>query len=185
MEYAGPYISSFLYSRRLWTTVIIHLRIIISHFFHLFISSLLRPNITKSPTLPTRPRLPIPPKSLHSRFNLRPQIRTMKLLLVHQAPTLLTIPPQPIHRPFRTRLLNHNADRIGEPDGVVRCVWWEQIHVAFVYWYVDEFVGGWVDGFEEHGAFVLVEVFGGCVYVVICSGVWAAYHLFGVSLFFL
>lgn len=66
-------------------------------------------------------------------------------------------------------------------------VWREEEHVSFVYWDVDEFYGGacggrtvwggWLDGFEEHGAFVLVEVFWGCVYVVICSGVWAAHDL--------
>lgn len=45
--------------------------------------------------------------------------------------------------------------------------------------YVFEFVV--VDDFEHHGAFVLVEPFGGFVDVVVGSGIGSSYYLLGVS----
>lgn len=41
--------------------------------------------------------------------------------------------------------------------------------------------GGCIDGFQEHRASVLVEEFGGCVDVVVCSGVRAADYHYGVA----
>lgn len=60
------------------------------------------------------------------------------------------------------------------------CIWGKEKHVAFADYDVPEFGGGGgviFDDFEEHGAAVLEEVFGGCVYVIVCSGVGAAYYL--------
>jgi len=61
----------------------------------------------------------------------------------------------------------------------VRCVWREQEHLAFGDDDVAE--GAFVDDFEEHGATVLVEPFGGFVDVVVGSGVGTAYYLLGLS----
>jgi hypothetical protein len=122
----------------------------------------------------------------------------MELFLMNQGTTILTIPSQSVNGIGGTNLFNHDADGVGVADGVVRCVGGKEVHVSFVYRdvYTKEvrrkmgfFLGGkgltneviccWVDCFEEHGSFVLVEIFWGCVYVVICSGVWAAYDLLG------
>lgn len=56
------------------------------------------------------------------------------------------------------------------------CVWGEQEHAAFGDENIPEFGGGGVvfDDLEKHGSFVLVEPLGGCVDVVVCSGVGAA-----------
>ncbi len=45
--------------------------------------------------------------------------------------------------------------------------------------------GAVVDDFEEHCAAVLVEPFGGCVDVVVCSGVGAADNLRKVRVYYL
>jgi hypothetical protein len=54
----------------------------------------------------------------------------------------------------------------------VRRVGGQEEHVALA----DEnvFEGAVVDDLEDHGAAVLVKVFGGCVDVVVCAGVGAA-----------
>lgn len=55
------------------------------------------------------------------------------------------------------------------------CVGGKEEHAAFVDDYVFEFVV--VDDLEGHGAFVLVEPFGGFVDVVVGSGVGSSYDL--------
>lgn len=61
----------------------------------------------------------------------------------------------------------------------------EQEHAAFVDDYVFEFGRGWrcgfVNYFQEHGAFVLVEPFGCFVDVVIGSCIGSSYYLFVVN----
>jgi hypothetical protein len=123
----------------------------------------------------------------------------MKLFFMNQGTAILTIPSQFVNGIGGPNLFDYDADGVGVADGVVRGVGREKVHVSFVYRDVytmdvrkgDEgfYLGGkgltneviccWVDCFEEHGSFVLVEIFWGCVYVVICSGVWAAYDLLG------
>lgn len=60
----------------------------------------------------------------------------------------------------------------------MRCIRRKEKHIPFVNDDVFELVIGWVDDFEEHGAPVLVEPFGGCVDVVVGAGVGTAYYLF-------
>lgn len=88
-----------------------------------------------------------------------------------------TVPAHFIHAPLRAALLDHYADCVGEADGVVWDVWGEEEHRAF-----GDGEGSRddaVDDFEEEGAAVLVEPFGGAVDVVVCAGVWAADDLVG------
>lgn len=58
------------------------------------------------------------------------------------------------------------------------CVGREEEHAAFVDDYI--FEGAVVDDFEHHGAFVLVEPFGGFVDVVVGAGVGSSYNLFNL-----
>jgi hypothetical protein len=140
-------------------------------------SRLLRRRIAQRPTLPTRPRPLIRLKRIHRFLDLRPQIRAMETLLMHLLPTALTIPAQPIQAALRPLLLQHDAHRVREPDGIVWGVRRQQEHVALVDEDVAVLFPGRVrrvDDFQEHAAFVLVEPFGGFVDVVVCAGVGAA-----------
>ena len=74
-------------------------------------------------------------------------------------------------------MLKHDAYRIGKADGVVGSIGRKQEHLAFADWDVAMF--GVVYDFQEHGASVLVEPFGGRVDVVVCAGVGAADDLWG------
>ncbi|KFY64587.1 hypothetical protein V497_01651 [Pseudogymnoascus sp. VKM F-4516 (FW-969)] len=88
-----------------------------------------------------------------------------------------TVPAHFIHAPRRAALLDHDADCVGEADGVVGDVGGEEEHGAFGY---GEGAGGAVvDDLQEEGAAVLVEPFGGGVDVVVCAGVGAADDLVG------
>ena len=136
-----------------------------------------RHHIHDLPTILTLPLLFIPLKPLHRLLNLRPQIGAMETRLVHYLATILAIPPQRVHTVRRPRLLKHNAYGVGEADGVVRGIGREEKHLAFPD--RDVAVLGLVDHFEEHGAAVLVEPFGGRVDVVVCAGVGAADDLWG------
>jgi hypothetical protein len=98
----------------------------------------------------------------------------METLLMHLLPTILTIPPQTIHAPLRSRLLNHHANRVRKAHRVVRDVSGQQEELALIDVDVAELVCRGLDGFEEHAAFVLEEEFGGAVDVVVCAGVGAA-----------
>jgi len=97
----------------------------------------------------------------------------MESSLINHTLAARTIPPQPIQTPFRAFLFYHNADGIRETNGVVGRVGRQKEHGAFV----DDDVAevGLVDYFEQHGAAVLVEPFGGFVDVVVGAGVGAAY----------
>lgn len=99
----------------------------------------------------------------------------MEALLVNLFPAILAIPPQAIDGTFGSWLLQDNAHRVGEANGVVGSVWREKKHFALFDVNVAELA--FVDGFEEHGAFVLIEPLGSLVYVVVCSGVGAAHYL--------
>lgn len=59
----------------------------------------------------------------------------------------------------------------------MRCIWGQEEHLAFGDYDVAEGTG--VDDFQEHGAPVLVEPFGGFVDVVVGAGVGTAYDLGG------
>jgi hypothetical protein len=137
---------------------------------------LLRPNLTNGPTLRTRPRALIFFKVLHRLLNLGSQIRAVKTLLMNLLSAIPAVPAQSIHAIRRSRLLENNADCVGEADGIVRRVGRQEIHLAFVDVDVAE-PDLRVDDFEEHAAFVLVEPFGGCVDVVVSAGVGAADNL--------
>lgn len=132
-----------------------------------------RRRVTQRTTMLTRAGLLIGLEFVHSLLDLRPEIGTMEARLVHLLPTTLTIPPQPVHAPLGPMHLNHNADRIGEPDGVMRRVRGQEEHVALVDVDVAEGAVG-VDDLEEHAALVLVEPFRGLVDVVVCAGVGTA-----------
>ena len=126
------------------------------------------------------PCLRIRLERIHRILNLRPQIRTMKSSFMYLLSTALTIPPQPIQTALRPLLLQHDTHRILEPHRIMRRIWRQQKHVAFVDMYVAELFGGWerrVDDFQEHGAFVLVEPFCCFVDMVVCAFIGAAdYH---------
>jgi hypothetical protein len=133
--------------------------------------------VANRPTVVTLPRLLILLEAIHRFLDLRAQIRTMERLLMHLLPTALTIPPQAIQASLRPLLLQHNPHRILEPHRVMRCVWRQQEHVAFVDVDVAELLGSWercVDNLEQHGAFMLVEPFSGLVDVVVCALVGTA-----------
>lgn len=69
-------------------------------------------------------------------------------------------------------LFEDDVDGVGEVDGVVGGVGWEEEYVVLVD--DDVFEGvviGGVDDFEEYGVVVLVELFGGLVDVVVGVGV--------------
>lgn len=93
---------------------------------------------------------------------------------MHDLPTPRTVPPQPIHAALGPLLLQHQPYRISEPDRVVWRVRREEKQVALANDNVLGRVCERVDGFEEHGATVLVEEFGGLVDVEVCAGVGAA-----------
>ena len=96
---------------------------------------------------------------------------------MHDFPAALAIPPQPVLALCGPGLLDYDAHRVGEADGVVWRVGWQEEHFAFTDGDVP--VGAGVDDFEEHAAAVLVEPFAGLVDVVVCSGVGAADDLVG------
>ena len=138
-----------------------------------------RHHIANLPTTLTPPRRLIRLECIHGLLDLRPQIRTVKTRLVHNLPAPLTIPPQRIHTIRRTGLLEHNPNGISEANGIMRRIRREEKHAAFVNRNVavGRFQGGrfgGLDDFKEHGAFVLVEPFGGGIDVVVCAGVGAA-----------
>lgn len=89
---------------------------------HLFHNSLFRRRIAHLTTTFANPRFLIFFKSVHSIFNLRAQIYTMKTSFMHLIPTTLTIPPQTIQTPLGPGLLNNHTNSICETDGVVRSV---------------------------------------------------------------
>ena len=98
----------------------------------------------------------------------------MKALLINNLPTTLvrTVPSQCINTVRWPRLLQHYAHCVREAHRVVWCAGWEKEHAAFGDEDVFEFAA--VDDFEEHCASVLVEPFGGGVYVVVCSSIGTA-----------
>jgi hypothetical protein len=136
-----------------------------------------RRRVADRPAIFTLPRLLIRLERIHRLLNLRPQIRTIKRLLVHLLPTALTIPPQAIQASLRPLLLQHNAHRVLEAYRIVWRIRRQQEHVSLVDVYVAELLGSWegrVNDLEQHGALVLVEPFGGLVDVVVCALVGAA-----------
>lgn len=101
----------------------------------------------------------------------------MKRRLMHFVSTALTIPPQSIQAALWPFLLQHNPNCILEPHWVMWRIRWQEEHVAFVDTYIAELLSGGkgvVHDLEEHGAFMLVEPFGGLVDVVICALIGAA-----------
>lgn len=104
-------------------------------------------------------------ESIHCLFDPRPQICAMEGLLIDYLPTVLTVPPEPILTFCWPRLFQHNTNSVGESHGVVRDVRGEQEHLPFADRDVSEIA--FVDDFEEHRSFVLVEPFGGLVDVVV------------------
>ena len=55
------------------------------------------------------------------------------------------------------------------------CVWGKQEHIAFGDYYIFEFAV--VNDFKDHGAAILVEPFGGLIYMVVGSGIRPTYYL--------
>lgn len=92
---------------------------------------------------------------------------------------VLAVPPHPVNRVLRAFLLEDDANRIREPDRVMRGVGREKEHLPFADDDIPEVTV--VDYFQHHGAFVLVEPFGRLVDVVICSGIWASDYLWHSS----
>lgn len=74
---------------------------------------------------------------------------------------VLAIPPQPVLALFRSGLLQHDANGIGEAHRIMRSVWGQKEHFAFPDWDVSMFTI--VDDLEKHGAAVLVEPLGGFI----------------------
>lgn len=85
------------------------------------------------------------------------------------------VPAHLVDGSLGTTLLEDDADRVGEANGVVRRVGRQEEHVALVDDDVAELA--FVHDLEHHGAAVLVEPFGGLVDVVICAGVGTANNL--------
>lgn len=111
-----------------------------------------------------------------NRFlNLRAQVRAVEASLIHYLVATRAIPAQPIYRSFWSVLFQHYAYCVGEADGVVRCIGWEEEHLAFADDDVSEF--SFVDDFEHHGTFVLVEPFRRFVDVVVGSCIGSSYDL--------
>lgn len=100
----------------------------------------------------------------------------MESSLVNNLLAPSAVPSHLVERRGRTSLLDYEADRVGEADGIVGCVAGEEEHVALAD--DDVFELAIVDDLEHHGALVLVEVFGSLVDVVVCSGVGPANNLF-------
>ena len=91
---------------------------------------------------------------------------------MHNLTALGAVPSHAIERILGPALLKHDADRVGEADGVVGCVAGEEKHVALADDDVAELA--LIDDLEHHGALVLVEPLGGLVDVVVGPGVGAA-----------
>ena len=89
----------------------------------------------------------------------------MEGLLIDYLPAVLTIPPQPILAFCRPGLFQHNTNSVGESHGVMRGIRGQQEHLPFADRDVSEVA--FVNDFEEHRSFVLVEPFGGLVDVVV------------------
>ncbi|KFZ04573.1 hypothetical protein V502_10048, partial [Pseudogymnoascus sp. VKM F-4520 (FW-2644)] len=103
----------------------------------------------------------------------------MELHLMHHLSALdaRTVPAHFIHAPLWAALLDYYPHGVGEADGIVRDVGREEEHRAF-----GDGQGAGddaIDDFEEEGATVLVEPFGGAVDVVVCAGIGAADDLVG------
>ena len=158
---------------------------------------LLRPHVAYRPTPPARPRLPIGLEPQHRLLELRPQVRAMEARLVHQLTAVLTVPAQPVDGACRPRLLQHNADRVLEADGIVRRIRWKQEHLLLVNvdvteaeLRIDDLVclvrmrgrreGGGMD-LQQHSPLVLIEPLWRLVDMVVSSGVRPADDLAGVS----
>ncbi|RBQ78392.1 hypothetical protein VDGD_21221 [Verticillium dahliae] len=117
---------------------------------------------------------------VHGGLDLRAEVRAVKGRLVHDGPAAVAVPAHAVEAPRRPALLEHDADRVGEADGVVRRVGGQQEHVALADDDVLEGAVGRVDDLEGHGALVLVEPLGRRVDVVVGAGVGAADDLAAV-----
>lgn len=145
-------------------------------------------NITQSATIFACPFFLIRLESIHGFLDLRAQIRAVESFLIHFLPAVLAVPAKTIEAALRSWLLNHNADRIGETNGVVWCFGWQEKHIAFVDVDIaEEFFACIVpvDGLEKHGALILVEPLCCVVDVIICACIWATDDLLVSALQFL
>lgn len=94
---------------------------------------------------------------------------------MHLMSAVLAVPAEFVDRVLWTMLLDDDADGVRKAHRVVRCVWWQQEHLAFVD--VDVFELAIVDGLEKHSPLVLVEPLRRLVDVKICPGVWTSDNL--------
>jgi len=92
--------------------------------------------------------------------------------LIYNRAAFQAVPAEPIEGFLWSRLLDHDADGVGESDRVVRGVWWKQEHLSFIDYEISELA--LVDNLEHHRAFVLVEPFGRLVDMVVSSSVWTS-----------
>jgi hypothetical protein len=118
-----------------------------------------------------RPPLLVIPEGIDGGLDLGAKIRTVEGGLVHNLLAVLAVPSQSVERILGPMLLENDADRIGEADGVVRGVGWQQEHLALADDNVAEFTI--VDDLEQHGALVLVEPLGCFIYMIIGARVGA------------
>lgn len=88
---------------------------------------------------------------------------------------ILAVPPQPVLTLFRSRLLEDNANGIGEAYRIMRSVWGQKEHFAFADWDVSMFA--LVDDFQKHGAAVLEEPLGSFIDVEIGARIGTANDL--------
>ena len=134
-----------------------------------------RYHLTDGSTMPTRSCLLIDLESIDSFLDLAPQIRTVEASLRNYFTTsfFLTIPSQRIHTICWAFLLQYDTHCVGETDGIMGRIGWEEEHGTFGDGNVP------VDGFigrvgrrrlynpKEHRPSVLKEVFGSCVDVIV------------------
>ena len=90
------------------------------------------------------------------------------------------IPAQTIYGTLWSVLFQHDAYCVGESYRVMGRVGRKEEHLAFTDDDVPEFA--FVDDFQYHGAFVLVEPFSGFVDVVVGACIWASYYLQSVRI---
>ncbi|KAF4123477.1 acylpyruvate hydrolase [Geosmithia morbida] len=124
-----------------------------------------------------RPLVDVGPEVVYGGLDLGAQVGAVEAGLVDDAAArrVGAVPAQAVDGAGRATLLEDDAHRVGEADGVVRRVGRQEEHVALADEDVAEFAV--VDHLEHHDALVLVEPLGRLVDVVVCAGVGAADNL--------
>lgn len=136
----------------------------------------------KHPTLLAPSRLAAVLKFENSIFDLGSQILQMERNLVHQMSTVLTIPAQTVHRPFRSFLLNYHPCSISKPDRVMGSAPWKKKHFALTDLDCLELVViSRVNDVQFHRPTVLIEPFGRLVDMIVSPIVRASEDLVQVK----